>query len=80
MVTRLKDERARSIESIVDMRRGAQEFNDGKGYDMIQLPNGEKTVVFTLKEFRIDRSGRVIPPQRRVKQDGNRSRKRKGKR
>lgn len=77
VVTRLKEERAKSIESIMTMRRNSQAFNDNKGYDLIELPNGQKTVVFTLKEFRIDREGRAIPSQPRSGQKS--TRKRKGK-
>ena len=61
IVTQLKEERAKSIESTLEMRRQSQEFNDNRGYDTIVLPNGEKTVVFTKKEYRIDRSGQRIP-------------------
>jgi len=62
VVTNLKEERAKSIASTICMRREHQDCNDSKGYDMIHLPNGEKTVVFTKKEYRIDRSGNVLPP------------------
>ncbi|CAB9513237.1 Deoxyribodipyrimidine photo-lyase [Seminavis robusta] len=61
VVKNLKEERAKSIESTLNMRRKSQEHNDSKGYDVIILPNGESTVVFTKKEYRIDQSGRQKP-------------------
>ncbi len=60
IVTDLVAEREKSVKSVLDMRRKSQEYNDKKGYDMIILPSGEKTVVFTKKEYRIDGSGEVI--------------------
>ena len=60
IVKDLKFERSQSVESVLKMRRKSQEFNDNKGYDLIELPNGQRTVVFTKKEYRIDREGKVI--------------------
>jgi hypothetical protein len=42
------------------MRRRSQEKNDENGYDLIDLPSGIETVVFTKKEYRIDRLGKVL--------------------
>eukprot|EP00979_Chaetoceros_neogracilis_P003938 scaffold687_cov288-Chaetoceros_neogracile.AAC.30 len=42
------------------MRRKNQQFNSDRGYDLVTLPGGQQTVVFTLKEFRIDREGHVL--------------------
>ena len=81
IVTQLKEERAKSIESTIEMRRQSQEFNDPKGYDTIVLPSGERTVVFTKKEYRIDSSGQRIPISsggKRSKTSGRGQRGRKG--
>ena len=74
IVLDLPSERAASVESVLKMRRNSQEFNDKKGYDLIMLPTGEKTVVFTKKEYRIDDKGTVIPAT-----SDRRSRKGRGK-
>lgn len=60
IVTDLQSEREQSVENVLDMRRDFQQFNDKNGYDTIILPSGEKTVVFTKKEYRIDNKGDVI--------------------
>lgn len=60
IVKHLEQERSRSVESVLKMRRESQEFNDKNGYDLIQLPSGERTVVFTKKEYRIDQEGNVV--------------------
>lgn len=61
IVTDLPAERETSVENVLKMRRNSQQYNDKKGYDLITLPAGEKTVVFTKKEYRIDSKGIVIP-------------------
>jgi len=60
IIADLKAERARSVESVLEMRRQNQKFNSDRGYDLVQLPDGKQTVVFTKKEFRIDEYGDVI--------------------
>ena len=60
IVADLKAERERSVEAVLDMRRQHQQWNDDNGYDIIQLPSGDKTKVFTKKEYRIDRFGLVM--------------------
>ena len=60
IVVDLKAERAKSVEAVLDMRRQHQQWNDDNGYDIIQLPSGDKTKVFTKKEYRIDRFGLVM--------------------
>jgi hypothetical protein len=60
IVSDLQNEREQSVENVLNMRRDFQQFNDKKGYDIIILPSGEKTVVFTKKEYRIDSEGAVI--------------------
>lgn len=42
------------------MQRANREYNSDRGYDMIALPDGKRTVVFTKKEFRIVLQGNVI--------------------
>lgn len=56
----IKAERVKSAEAVLEMRRQNQQFNTDRGYDLIRLPGGEQTVVFTKKEFRIDQQGRVM--------------------
>jgi len=65
IVVDLKGERKKSIESVLEMRRENQTYNDSGGYDNIILPNGKRTVVFTKKEYRINRIGDVISTDRR---------------
>lgn len=60
IVQDLKGERQKSVESVLAMRRRSQEKNDENGYDLIDLPTGIETVVFTKKEYRIDRLGKVL--------------------
>jgi hypothetical protein len=59
IVGNLKAERQQGVDSTLEMRRKSQQFNSDRGYDIIQLPNREKTVVFTKKEYRIDANGNV---------------------
>lgn len=56
----LHSEREFGVQSILDMRRQAQDRNSDRGYDLIRLPNGEDTVVFTKKEYRIDENGTLL--------------------
>lgn len=60
IVDDLKAERRASITSTLEMRRNNQKSNTDRGYDVIVLPDGESTVVFTKKEYRIGRDGNVI--------------------
>ena len=62
IVKDLKLERQLSIDSTLSMRRSSQSYNSDRGYDLIDLPNGQKTVVFTKKEYRIDENGVVLKP------------------
>lgn len=64
IVTDLKAEREKSVEAVLDMRRQHQQWNDDNGYDIIELPSGERTKVFTKKEYRIDRYGLVMEIQK----------------
>ena len=59
-------ERRLSVESVLEMRRSNQPYNDAKGYDTITVPatpTREAFIsrVFTKEEYRIDRSGDVLP-------------------
>lgn len=61
IVSDLQTEREKSVINVLNMRRNSQQFNDEKGYDIVTIPtNGEKTVLFTKKEYRINRKGDVI--------------------
>jgi len=60
IVEDLKLEREKSLNAVLEMRRNSQNYNDESGYDIIELPSGDKTKVFTKKAFRIDRRGHVI--------------------
>jgi hypothetical protein len=60
IVCNLKAERQQSVDATLAMRRKSQQFNSDRGYDVIRLPNGEKTVVFTKKEYRIDANGNLL--------------------
>jgi hypothetical protein len=66
VVTDLKAERAASVAAVLEMRRAHQDLNDARGYDLITLP-GRTTKVFTKEEFRISKSGDVLPPPPRRK-------------
>ena len=54
------------------MHRANQQSNSDRGYDMITLPDGKQTVVFTKKEYRIDQHGTVIKeaPQQKKSSGG----------
>ena len=49
--------RATASESVRQMRRASLEWNDAGGYDLIALPDGTRTRVFTKQEYRLDASG-----------------------
>jgi len=63
----LKKERSISVQSVLRMRRENQSKNSDRGYDIIELPNGDKITVFTKREYRIDRAGNVIKTERKRK-------------
>jgi hypothetical protein len=60
IVPNLQVERQQSVDATLEMRRKWQQFNSDRGYDLIRLANGEKTVVFTKKEYRIDKNGKLM--------------------
>jgi len=78
IISNLVSERNKSVENVLTMRRNNQQFNDSKGYDLISLPNGDKTVVFTKKEYRIDREGNVIKLPSKQSKSSGRGRKGRG--
>ena len=45
------------------MRRAAPSYNDDGGYDLIDLPGGVQTRVFTRQDLRLNRDGSLKPPQ-----------------
>jgi deoxyribodipyrimidine photolyase len=63
IVPNLEAERKQSIDNVLSMRRSFQDANNSSGYDLITLKNGEKTVVFTIKEYRIDKRGELLEIQ-----------------
>ena len=70
----LKAERKIGTEAVLEMRRRNQDLNDKGGYDIVVLPGGKRTRVFTKKEFRIDAEGKriVYAPMERSARDGRR--------
>lgn len=80
IVENLKLEREKSLNSVLEMRRNSQNYNDDSGYDIIELPSGDKTKVFTKKAFRIDRGGNVIKMNPSANSIGVKRGDRKGKR
>lgn len=60
IVSDLATERQLTVDSVIKMRNSNQQYNDNRGYDLVRLPNNQKTKVFTKKEFRIDAKGDVI--------------------
>ena len=84
IVEDLKAERQKSVDSVTTMRRKKQQFNSDRGYDLVTLPGGQQIVVFTLKEFRIDREGHVLKnaptrKKKKTKSFGGSERVRRGK-
>lgn len=78
VVTNLPNERGCSVNAVLDMRRSNQEYNDPRGYDLITLPDGSKTKVFTKEEYRIGRDGHVLPPMRQRRGGRQKGSHRKG--
>eukprot|EP00977_Amphora_coffeiformis_P015382 scaffold4510_cov183-Amphora_coffeaeformis.AAC.67 len=77
IVVDLKEERTKSTESTLEMRRRFQNVNTDRGYDLITLPGGKETVVFTKKEYRIDRAGQVLSESARPQKVPTRNAKRR---
>jgi len=60
IISDLKAEQSKSLQAVLKMRRANQQSNNDRGYDMVTLADGKRTVVFTKKMFRIDRQGNMI--------------------
>ena len=67
VVSDLGAERDASVAAVLEMRRAHQHHNDPRGYDSIVLPNGNTTKVFTKEEYRISKSGSVLPRRPRYR-------------
>ena len=78
IVTDLKREREISDGNVISIRSKNQQFNDARGYDLVRVC-GEMTVVFTKKQFRIDKKGNLLKQESspkgrsRSKKRGNRA-------
>jgi len=66
IVTDLKREREISDGNVISMRSKNQQFNDARGYDLVRVC-GEMTVVFTKKQFRIDKKGNLLKQESSTK-------------
>ena len=51
-----------TVAALLAARAANLEFNDAGGYDLIRLPGGELTRVFTKQEFRLTGAGQPKPP------------------
>ena len=60
IVVDLNKARKRTSEFTIECRRQFQDYNDAHGYDYIDLPDFTRTKVFTKKEFRIDKQGKLL--------------------
>ena len=67
IVVYLKAERQKSADNVLAMRRQTHHFNGDRGYDLITLPGGQATVLFTKKEYRIDGEGDIFKAQSQKK-------------
>ena len=61
IVADLAAARAQTVTALRACRAAHLEHNDAGGYDLITLPSGERTRVFTKQEFRLDAAGRPKP-------------------
>ncbi len=61
VVDDLSSAREATVEALLDARRSAMHANDAGGYDLIELPTGQMTRVFTKQEFRLDSNGAIKP-------------------
>lgn len=60
IVTDLEAARRSTTFRVLSMRRANLSRNDDGGYDLIDLPDGQKTRVFTKKSFRLNREGNLL--------------------
>ena len=76
IVVDLEAARRGTVGALLRMRRGAPQFNDAGGYDIITLPSGTTTRVFTKEEYRIGADG-ATPAARGRGRGGGRGKGRK---
>ena len=76
IVVDLEAARRETVGALLRMRRGAPQFNDAGGYDIITLPSGTTTRVFTKEEYRIGADG-ATPAARGRGRGGGRGKGRK---
>lgn len=62
IVIDLEAARAQTVQALLDARAAHLDRNDAGGYDLIKLPSGETTRVFTKQEFRLSATGQPMPP------------------
>ena len=62
VVADLEAARAETVAGLLATRAGALAFNDAGGYDLITLPGGQRTRVFTKQEYRLSADGTRKPP------------------
>ena len=64
ILTDLPAARKQTVDALLAMRAAALDKNDANGYDLIMLPSGESTRVFTKQEFRLNAKGEPPAPLR----------------
>ena len=69
--------RNNSKTAVLEMRRDNQAFNDEGGYDVILLPDGSRSRVFTRRDLRLNRDGsiKVFKGKKRTKNEGKKAKK-----
>lgn len=69
--------RNNSKTAVLEMRRDNQAFNDEGGYDVILLPDGSRSRVFTRRDLRLNRDGsiKVFKGKKRTKKEGKKAKK-----
>jgi deoxyribodipyrimidine photolyase len=70
IITDLPKAREWTAEAMLAMRRRNLEFNDGGGYDVVSLPDGSSTRVFTKQEYRLDGRGQRLNPSAAANKGG----------
>mmetsp|Transcript_38682 Transcript_38682/g.50970 ORF Transcript_38682/g.50970 Transcript_38682/m.50970 type:complete len:434 (+) Transcript_38682:282-1583(+) len=60
-------------DAVVTMRRNNMDYNDELGYDLVDLPWGGKSRVFTKKAYRLNRNGNLMYPGARDDPEQNQS-------
>ena len=62
VLTDLPSARRETVQALLQMRAANLEYNDAGGYDLITLPDGTQSRVFTKQEFRLTAKGEPKPP------------------